>query len=228
MGADAEVTMAQLEEVASRVAFYFDRDGATVSLERWAELFCDRSYSVVGETVCDDGVLVFTAWVGMSMRLNYGAPLIFETMVSRPDGPDDWNERHLAPTLAIAQTLHAEAVARHGGPAKVGGPRQGVRVMGLYFDKQGKEISRERYSELFENPSYRVIGRTLCVNGAEVSTIWLGLNHGVGSVPELFETMTALKGETWDDCKRYGSEDEAREGHALIVARHGGAAKAGG
>lgn len=95
--------------------------------------------------------------------------------------------------------------------------------MGLYFDRAGKPISHESYRVLFEDTNYRVLARTLCADYTEVSTIWLGLNHGIGSAPELFETMTALKGETWDDCRRYRTQEEALAGHALAVARHGGA-----
>lgn len=97
-------------------------------------------------------------------------------------------------------------------------------MAGLYFDKEGKGISRERYCELFADDTYRVVALTVCADGVQVSTIWLGLNHGIGSRPEIFETMTrAPTGLQWGACKRYSTQEDALAGHALSVERHGGA-----
>lgn len=54
------------------------------------------------------------------------------------------------------------------------------------------------------------------VGGIKVSTVFLGLNHS----GMLFETMTFCSGGRFDQqCDRYVTEDEAREGHVAMVAR---------
>lgn len=94
--------------------------------------------------------------------------------------------------------------------------------MNLYFDKAGQPIDRVRWSELLNDPSYRVIDQTV-VGGAMVSTVWLGLNHGFNG-PELriFETMNFPE---QDKCQRYATEAEARSGHAAMVEELKGAAQ---
>lgn len=53
-----------------------------------------------------------------------------------------------------------------------------------------------------------------------VSTVFLGLDHSFGSGPPLiFETMTFEDGSTDEDQDRYTTEDQARAGHAAMVAK---------
>lgn len=59
------------------------------------------------------------------------------------------------------------------------------------------------------------------VGEADVSTVFLGLNHGFGGRPLYFETMLFATnpedprdGSTW----RYQTWDEAAAGHAAVVA----------
>lgn len=93
----------------------------------------------------------------------------------------------------------------------------------IYFDKTGTPITPRQYMDLKWNPDsvvsdYSRIGKDT-VGDAEVSTVWLGLNHAFTdeSPPVLFETLI-FGGEYADEMMRYCTEDEAREGHARVVA----------
>jgi hypothetical protein len=55
-------------------------------------------------------------------------------------------------------------------------------------------------------------------DGVFVSTVFLGLDHGWDSdVPIVFETMI-FGGERDQECERYATWEEAKAGHARIVA----------
>jgi hypothetical protein len=64
----------------------------------------------------------------------------------------------------------------------------------------------------------RIVAKTQ-IGDADVSTVFLGLDHGFGrSTPILFETMVfggALDGEQ----ERYATRDEAQAGHDTMVER---------
>jgi hypothetical protein len=49
-----------------------------------------------------------------------------------------------------------------------------------------------------------------------VSTVFLGLDHGFGGRPKLFETMVFV-GHAEQGCERYSTWDEAEAGHARWV-----------
>jgi hypothetical protein len=51
-----------------------------------------------------------------------------------------------------------------------------------------------------------------------VSTVFLGLDHGFGGRPKLFETMVFV-GHAEQGCERYSTWDEAEAGHARWVAQ---------
>lgn len=107
-------------------------------------------------------------------------------------------------------------------------------IMGrsMYFDKQGKPISAERMAELKWGPfidgdetgisDYGRIGWDV-VRDLEVSTVWLGIDHGWGYStdpdnyrPVLFETMV-FGGDGDNYCERYHTEEEAITGHRRVV-----------
>lgn len=72
-----------------------------------------------------------------------------------------------------------------------------MRTVKLYYDRQGKPLPDVyEWLRLFNDPTYQTVGRTYgYLKGhlrkrAVVSTVWLGLDHGIGgSRPTLFETM---------------------------------------
>lgn len=90
-------------------------------------------------------------------------------------------------------------------------------IRGLYYDRQGKEITLE---EMCAIKNRRVASTTL-PDGKLVSTVWLGLDHSFGDGPPLiFETMVFPRGSLSDlECVRYATEEEAIKGHQAVVDR---------
>lgn len=56
------------------------------------------------------------------------------------------------------------------------------------------------------------------VGDKRVSTIFLGLDHGLGGKPMLFETMIFDESGEETYCERYGTWEEAEAGHAIAKA----------
>jgi hypothetical protein len=64
--------------------------------------------------------------------------------------------------------------------------------------------------------------RTTLPDGKWVSTVHLGINVQFGDGPALwYETMVFPGPDQWSelDCDRYSTPEEAREGHARMVAK---------
>lgn len=72
----------------------------------------------------------------------------------------------------------------------------------------------------FEKTEDRIIGRTELPNGLVVSTVWLGINYNFtdSGPPIIFETMV-FGLPTSEYVERYATEEEARVGHKLAVAK---------
>lgn len=89
-----------------------------------------------------------------------------------------------------------------------------------YWDKHGEEIAFRVWCELFADAEYCRVDITDVGNGVEVSTVWLGMDHGFGRTDEplIFETMIfgtlELNGET----SRYHTLEAAEAGHRAAVA----------
>ncbi len=73
-------------------------------------------------------------------------------------------------------------------------------------------------------PEYQRVALTKITDAADpsksidVSTVWLGIDHGWdGGPPVIFETMV-FGGDDEDDCRRYTSEAEARQEHTVTVS----------
>lgn len=63
----------------------------------------------------------------------------------------------------------------------------------------------------------RTVAKTVVVpNDTEVSTVFLGLDHGFGGVPLLFETLV-FGGACDGLMDRYSTWDEAEAGHIAMV-----------
>lgn len=85
-----------------------------------------------------------------------------------------------------------------------------------YFDWLGRPITREEWARLFDDE--RHVGDDN-VDGVDVSTVWLGLDHSFGlqGAPLIFETM--IFGGEFDQWQwRWHTERDAREAHRQIVA----------
>lgn len=88
-----------------------------------------------------------------------------------------------------------------------------------WYDRDGKAIGLEAWSMLHASFDYRLVAKTQ-VGAYEVSTVWLGMDHGFGDGPPvIFETMVfATVAGPYDlDCWRYSTEQQAREGHEEVV-----------
>ena len=91
-----------------------------------------------------------------------------------------------------------------------------------YYYLRGKEIMSTqdpmKWEREFRRYGNRVVGRTI-VGGSEVSTVFLGIDHGFTSSgpPILFETMV-FGGKHDDYTMRYATWEEAEKGHAEVVA----------
>lgn len=90
-----------------------------------------------------------------------------------------------------------------------------------YYDKAGKPIDMWRWAALFEQPGYKRIAQHKYRN-IEVSTVWLGVDHGFGysDQPIIFETMVFRNGRG-HEMNRYYTEAEAIEGHRDMVREVG-------
>lgn len=102
----------------------------------------------------------------------------------------------------------------------------------MHFDRDGEPISLWEWCMLSESRDYKIVKRTR-VGHAEVSTVWLGIDHGWGmsDVPVIFETMIFATEPTrgkllgrdreWHEAdefqERYTTEEEALRRHDEIV-----------
>jgi len=74
-----------------------------------------------------------------------------------------------------------------------------------------------KWGEFFNDQKKRRVAYTE-LGAVHVSTVFLGLDHGWGGRPLLFETMV-FGGNNWDECERYSTWEEAEQGHQRMVQR---------
>jgi hypothetical protein len=95
----------------------------------------------------------------------------------------------------------------------------------LYYDRKGNPIGLMEWSILCNDDSYKIVKQEE-IGPYLVSTVWIGLNMAIfGDVKLIFETMIFAKKDCdmekddplTDYIYRYGSEDEALEGHTKAV-----------
>lgn len=88
---------------------------------------------------------------------------------------------------------------------------------GMYFGLHGEPITLMEWSALLHDLDRRRIGHDV-IEGVEVSTVWLGIDHGWGLGPKLlFETMTfAHVDELAGWCRRYPTRELAELGHEQV------------
>ena len=89
--------------------------------------------------------------------------------------------------------------------------------MSDYYDKQGNPLTTDEYFELLkrEGREYKRVANTY-IGDVQISTVWLGLDHGYHGVPVIFETMQ-FGGDADGDCDRYSTLEEAQAGHDAWV-----------
>jgi len=72
-----------------------------------------------------------------------------------------------------------------------------------------------KWAEWFETAK-RQLANDVLPDGVRISTVFLGLDHGWGGAPELWETM--IFGGAHDQYQaRYGTREEALAGHGRAV-----------
>jgi len=87
------------------------------------------------------------------------------------------------------------------------------------YDKYGNPIDLEQWAKLFEDEKYKRIGLDKLWWGANVSTVWLGLDHSFETnVPLFYETMVFFLGHDID-INRYGGLADARNGHIHMIQK---------
>jgi hypothetical protein len=87
--------------------------------------------------------------------------------------------------------------------------------MSEYYSRSGEPIDQARWLREWEGDNKRVAQTS--VDEANVSTVYLGLNHRFGDGPPLiFETMI-FGGEHSESQWRYSSEEAAVAGHERVV-----------
>lgn len=94
-------------------------------------------------------------------------------------------------------------------------------VRSLYYDRAGKPVSREVFAVLFDNMQYRQVGLDK-IGDVMISTVWLGINHQFNSdgPPIVFETLVTGVNDGDEEMYRYATDEEARRGHAALVAKY--------
>lgn len=88
-----------------------------------------------------------------------------------------------------------------------------------YYDREGEQISRDRWIELWPDLGYRNVSVTAIDDEVWVSTVWLGIDHSFGTPgpPIIFETMI-FGGPHDQEQWRYSTEAAALAGHDQAVA----------
>lgn len=95
---------------------FYDKDGASISLEQWVALRRDFAYRLVARDTVGDWEVI-TVWSGIDQGSGFGEPpLMFGTIsCSLETGEYDDEVERFAGSEADALVNHRELVARLGG-----------------------------------------------------------------------------------------------------------------
>lgn len=88
-----------------------------------------------------------------------------------------------------------------------------------YYDMEGNPVGLGTWMKLFQDTEARIIAKDR-VGDYVVSTVWVGIHHGVpGNVPPLiFETMVFPVGDLEDEyTRRYPTKEVALIGHQEAI-----------
>jgi len=75
------------------------------------------------------------------------------------------------------------------------------------------------WAKILDNINERRVGETTFSDKTKISTVFLGLDHGIHGHVRLFETMIHF-GEGGDETERWRTWKEALEGHLGFVKEH--------
>jgi hypothetical protein len=87
---------------------------------------------------------------------------------------------------------------------------------GDFYDREGRSITMRQWGILHSNVAYVRVAEDK-IGPYWISTVWLGVNHGIFGPPLIFETMVFGGGES-HDCVRYSSLERAQTGHRTKVS----------
>ena len=92
------------------------------------------------------------------------------------------------------------------------------RAIVNWYDKNGQPIDIERWAGLMARPEYRRVAEDF-IDEFWVSTVWLGLDHGIDGNKMIFETMifTFGNGAIVYGPVRYTTLGAATAGHKYVV-----------
>jgi hypothetical protein len=95
-----------------------------------------------------------------------------------------------------------------------------------YYDRDGNPVDADEFGRLSGDRTYKVVEQTW-VPGFLISTVWLGIDHNLGSTgiapPVIFETMIFHRDEDGETdfgdiyMNRYCTEQEAGDGHIEAI-----------
>ena len=72
--------------------------------------------------------------------------------------------------------------------------------------------------ELFEDTEYKRVKMTYLHDGTCISTVWLGLVHGMSPEgPQIFETLVIHKESNIEEMYRYATEKQALNHHNYLA-----------
>ena len=86
--------------------------------------------------------------------------------------------------------------------------------MADYYDRDGNPMKLMDWAAKFEDLDYKRVAFTE-VGDLEVSTVWLGLDHGGGDSRLIFESI--VLGAPEERIVRYPTLEDAERGHADLV-----------
>ena len=99
--------------------------------------------------------------------------------------------------------------------------------MSEFYDRNGAPMSLEDWARKIGDRDYKRVAETTTPSGHWVSTVWFGLDHSFGdATPLIFETMVfpprkdgEKRSSSELDARRYSTEEDAKAGHAEMVAK---------
>lgn len=92
--------------------------------------------------------------------------------------------------------------------------------MAEYFDRNGDPMALMTWAQKFEDDDYKRVEFTQ-IGEVEISTVWLGLDHGNPESRKIFESAVFGSGiDSQEETRQYATEDEARAGHAELVEKY--------
>jgi|SRR5882672_2199038 len=94
-------------------------------------------------------------------------------------------------------------------------------MSGHFYDRTGKPVDVVQWGELRKRDGYLRIGFDKLESGFIVSTVWIGIDMGLGITPGprgLFESAV-FDGATMRWSQKYDTEQEALRGHRHLVIK---------